>query len=78
MDPYQPLKWAVIGALTLIIVNVAFSWFATAPDHNEWTDSAVFPIPFLAVVGGAIGGLAGTYRRSVLRRRSEQEKDKHL
>ena len=76
MDPYQPLKWAVIGGLTLIIINIAFSWFAGGP--LEWTDSALFPIPFLAVIGGAIGGLAGTYRRHLLRRRSEQEKNKHL
>jgi hypothetical protein len=75
MDPYQPLKWAVIGGLTLIIINIAFSWYVGGA---EWTDSALFPIPFLAVIGGTIGGLAGTLRRRTLRRRSALEKGKHL
>ena len=78
MDLTQPLKWAVIGALTLVVVDVAaqaFSWYVGGA---ECEPSALLPVPFLAVIGGAIGGLAGTYRRRTLRRRSQLEKRKHL
>lgn len=69
MGMYQPLIWALTGATTLILANVAFCWFATAPDHYEWTDPALFMAPFLAVIGGTIGGISGTIRRRVLLRR---------
>lgn len=52
MGKYQPLIWAIIGGVTLAVVNVAFSWYVGGA---EWTDSALFPIPFLLIIGGAIG-----------------------
>jgi Trk-type K+ transport system membrane component len=71
MGKYQPLIWALVGACALVVANVAFCWFATAPDHYEWTDPALFMAPFLAVIGGAIGGIAGTIRRRRLLRRRD-------
>lgn len=66
MGKYQPLIWAIIGGVTLAVVNVAFSWYVGGA---EWTDSALFPIPFLLIIGGAIGATAGTLRRRRLLRR---------
>jgi hypothetical protein len=72
MGPYQPLIWCLIGAFTLVVANIAFCWFATAPGHYEWTDPALFMAPFLAVIGGAIGGISGTVRRRRLLRRRDR------
>ncbi|MDX6281614.1 MAG: hypothetical protein QOH03_2685 [Kribbellaceae bacterium] len=71
MGQYQPLIWCLTGAATLVAANIAFCWFATAPDHYEWTDPALVMAPFLAVIGGAIGGIAGTIRRRRLLRRKD-------
>ncbi|WP_328329638.1 hypothetical protein OHA70_06635 [Kribbella sp. NBC_00382] len=71
MGPYQALIWCLTGAALLVVVNVGYCWFATAPDHYEWTDPALFMAPFLAVIGGAIGGIAGTARRRRLLRRQD-------
>ncbi|GAA0952125.1 hypothetical protein GCM10009554_54720 [Kribbella koreensis] len=67
MGRYQPLIWCLTGAATLAVADVALSWFATAPDHYERTDPALFMPPFLAV----IGGIAGTVRRRRLLRRAD-------
>lgn len=69
MGKYQPLIWALTGAFTLVVANVAFCWFATAPSHYEWTDPALFMAPFLAVIGAYIGAIAAQLRRRRLRRR---------
>lgn len=70
MGQYQPLIWCLTGAAALVAANVALCWFATAPDHYEWTDPALFMAPFLAVIGGTIGGIAGTIRRRRLLHRT--------
>jgi hypothetical protein len=71
MGPYQPLIWCLTGAATLMLANLAFCWFATAPDHYEWLDPLVAMTPVAAVVGGTIGGITGTVRRRRLLRRQD-------
>lgn len=64
MGSSQPLVGAVIGALVMVVANVAVAWFATAPDHYEWTDSAVFMSPFAAAFGAIVGALTGAFLRA--------------
>jgi len=63
MRSREPLAGAVIGALVLVVANVAFAWFATAPDHYEWTDSAIFMSPFAAAFGAIAGAATGALLR---------------
>ena len=49
------LAGAAVGALVLIVANVAFSWFATAPDHDEWLDPVIVMTPFAALFGAVVG-----------------------
>ena len=76
MGMYQPLIWCLTGALTMMLANLAFCWFATAPDHYEWLDSLVGMTPVAALLGGTIGGIAGTVRRRVLLRRAGVPNDR--
>ena len=73
MDSYQPLAWAAIGAAVLVAANVAFAWFATAPDHYEWTDPALFMSPLAALVGAFIGAGAARIRLALRKRREKLE-----
>jgi hypothetical protein len=75
MGQYQPLIWCLTGAAALMLANLAFCWFATAPDHYEWTDSLLFMTPVAAVLGGIVGGVAGTVRRRRLLRRQDGGSD---
>jgi hypothetical protein len=82
MGSSRPLVGAVIGALVLVVANVAFAWLATAPDHEEWTDPAIFMSPFAAVFGAIAGaGVAVLTRPPGHGRpdhRSRSEKRKYL
>ncbi|MEV0291389.1 MULTISPECIES: hypothetical protein [unclassified Kribbella] len=71
MGRYWPLIGAGIGALVLVVANVAFAWFATAPSHYEWTDPAVFMSPFAAIIGAYLGAIIA----HLARRRSNQHKN---
>lgn len=72
MRRYWPLIGAGIGALVLVVANVAFAWFATAPSHYEWKDPAVFMSPFAALIGAYLGAVTGHLARRHAHRRSEQ------
>jgi membrane associated rhomboid family serine protease len=63
MGSSRPLAGAVIGALILVVANVAFAWFASAPDHQEWTDPAVFMSPFAALFGAIAGAAVAALTR---------------
>jgi membrane associated rhomboid family serine protease len=63
MRSREPLAGAIIGALVLVVANVVFAWFATAPDHYEWTDSAIFMSPFAAAFGAIAGAATGALLR---------------
>ncbi|WP_406050682.1 hypothetical protein [Kribbella sp. NBC_00889] len=79
MGRSQVLAGAVIGALAMVFANVAFSWFATGPNHYEWTDSAIFMSPVAAVFGaivGALGALAIRITRPASRRRDDHHREK--
>ncbi|MEI8408586.1 MULTISPECIES: hypothetical protein [unclassified Kribbella] len=71
MGRYRPLAGAGIGALVMVVATVAFAWFATAPDHYEWTDSAVFMSPVTALIGAYTGAALG----HLSRRRLEKQKN---
>jgi uncharacterized membrane protein YphA (DoxX/SURF4 family) len=83
MGRSQVLAGAVVGALVMVFANVAFSWFATGPNHDEWTDSAIFMSPIAAAFGaivGALGALAIRITRPASRRRdthNHREKRKY-
>jgi hypothetical protein len=71
MRTSRPLAGAAIGAVVLVAANVAFAWFATGPDHYEWTDPAVFMSPFAAAFGAIAGAAVATLTRPPSQRRPD-------
>jgi hypothetical protein len=63
MGNSRPLAGAVIGALVMVVANVAFAWFATGPEHTEWTDPAIFMSPFAALFGALAGAIVAALTR---------------
>ena len=59
----RALAGALIGALVMVVANVAFAWFATGPEHTEWTGPAIFMSPFAAIFGALAGAIVAVLTR---------------
>jgi hypothetical protein len=77
---FQPLLGAaVIGAFVMVLVNFAFAWFGSAPDHIGWAGPAVFMSPFAAAFGAIAGAAVAvlTGRSTPRRPDNRPQKRKH-
>jgi peptidoglycan/LPS O-acetylase OafA/YrhL len=68
MRTSRPLAGAVVGALVLVVANVAFARFAGG---SEWTDPAIFMSPFAAAFGAIAGAAVAALTRQPGQRRPD-------
>ncbi|WP_433162632.1 hypothetical protein [Kribbella sp. CA-247076] len=77
MGRFQPLLGAaVFGAFVMVVANVVFAWFASGPDHYEWTDPAIFMSPFAAAFGAIAGAAVAALTKRPPPRRPDGRRDK--
>jgi ribose/xylose/arabinose/galactoside ABC-type transport system permease subunit len=63
MGSREAVSGAVFGAFVMAVVSVAFAWFASGPDHQDWSRSAIALTPFAALFGAAAGAVGGLLLR---------------
>jgi NhaP-type Na+/H+ or K+/H+ antiporter len=63
MGSREAVSGAVFGAFAMVVVSIAFAWFTSGPDHQDWTHSAIALAPFAALFGAAAGAVGGLLLR---------------
>ena len=63
MGSREAVSGAVFGAFAMVVVSIAFAWFTSGPDHQDWSHSAIALAPFAALFGAAAGAVGGLLLR---------------